>query len=393
MSLRFATVLGALAVAAAATSGLRSAPKTKTMPVKKMPLTQKGREAGVLQQRGLLGKFNRDAAAAGGGTGKVVISQMEDAQYYGPIGVGTPSQTFNVIFDTGSSNLWIPAANCSDCGAHPTFKATDSSTYVPNGAPFNIQYGSGPVSGYLGADDLNVGGLAVSNVTFAEITDASGLGLAYLIGAFDGILGMAFQTISVDNLPPVFFEMIDQGVVDKPIFAFYLETSGQNGELMFGGADPTHYSGNMVQVPLISDTYFEVALNDMSTATTGKITKTTKAILDTGTSLLALPTADATAFAKAVGASPTINPNEYTVDCGSVPNLPTMSITIGGQTFTLTGAQYTINVEDVECLLAVTGIDIPAPAGPLVILGDPFLRTYYAAFDVVNKQVGLALAQ
>lgn len=279
--------------------------------------------------------------------------------------------------DTAASLLFprrVPAENCSDsCGLHKRFNEKASSTFVANGEPFDIDYASGPVSGYVGTDNITWGGLEVSSVSAGLITNASGLGLAFLIGSFDGICGMAFQRISVDDLEPPFITAVKQGVLDEPVFAFYLEASGSAGELSLGGMDPSHYEGAVTYLPLTSETYYEINMDSLKAGGV-PITNISRAVFDTGTSLFAGPTADVEAFAKSVGATPfPLQPREFLIDCAKVPTLPVLEVVVDGHTFALNGADYTLNVEGL-CLLAFTPIDIPAPAGPLWILGDPFLR-------------------
>ena len=69
------------------------------------------------------------------------LQNLQDSEYYGEISVGTPPQKFLVIFDTGSSNLWVPSAQCDkskypSCGNHTLYDHTKSSSYVANGTIF-----------------------------------------------------------------------------------------------------------------------------------------------------------------------------------------------------------------------------------------------------------------
>lgn len=359
----------ACAMAGAATAFLR-------VPLHKMPTVRKQlRDQGVTVQA-VESKY--------GDSANVDIHNYQDAQFYGDLSLGTPGQTFPVIFDTGSSNLWVPSSTCTNCGLFkPKYKSSKSSTYVANGTKFDIQYGSGPVSGFLSEDSVSVGGIPVTGQQFAEITDVSGLGLAFKIGKFAGIMGLAFETISIDGIPPVFVNMVDQKAVDEPVFAFYLSgADGVDGEMTLGGIDSAHYTGDLTYVPVTSEDYWSVGL-DSITIKGESMTTTTKAIVDTGTSLFAGPTEDVKKIAAAVGAKPFVN-GEYTIDCNAGEDI---TFTLGGKDFTFTPADYVIKDQSI-CLFAFLGLDVPG--NPLWILGDPFIRKYYTVFDYGQKRVGFA---
>lgn len=168
--------------------------------------------------------LNRLANYGVEGEHDVPITNFLDAQYYGPITIGSDSQRFTCIFDTGSSNLWVPSHHCNTlaCAAHHKYDSSKSTTYKKDGRELKIQYGSGAISGFLSNDQVTMGGVNVSDFVFGEVTH---LTANFAVAHFDGILGMAWAKISVDNIPTVFDQMISQGLVQEHSFSFYLTPS------------------------------------------------------------------------------------------------------------------------------------------------------------------------
>jgi len=318
----------------------------------------------------------------------IVIKDYQNSQYFGEISVGTPPQTMTVIYDTGSSNLWVPNKKPSFFSKHVTYKHDDSSTYVENGTVFEIAYGSGPVAGEYSRDTMTIGDYECKDYLFAEVDDTSGLGLAYKLGKFDGICGLGFNTMSVDGVPTPLDALVATGEMEEQVFAFYLGDNA-DGELLIGGVDADHYTGDFQYVPVSRKAYWQVKMDALKV--NGQATGScSAAIIDSGTSLLAGPSEDVTALAAAIGVEAN-SVGQYMVDC-DIKNAPDITFTLGGVDYPLSFEEYIIKSGD-QCILAIQGIDIPAPAGPLWILGDVFMRKYYVKFDIAGEQIGIALAK
>ncbi|KAH9999857.1 Asp-domain-containing protein [Russula vinacea] len=316
----------------------------------------------------------------------VPLTNYLNAQYYTEITLGTPPQSFKVILDTGSSNLWVPSVKCTSiaCFLHTKFDSSASSTHKKNGTSFEIKYGSGSMEGFISRDHLSIGDLTIKDQLFAEAVKEPGLAFAF--GKFDGILGLAYDTISVNRVPPPFYEMINQGLIDEPVFSFRLGSSQDDGgEAIFGGIDSSAYTGSISYVPVRRKAYWEVELEKVGFGHEELDLENTGAAIDTGTSLIVLPTDIAEMLNAQIGAKKSWN-GQYIVDCSKVPNLPDLSLYFDGKAYPLKGSDYVLEVQG-TCISSFTPMDIP---GGLWIIGDVFLRRYYTIYDLGRDAIGFA---
>lgn len=304
----------------------------------------------------------RDGTLAARGVGHVGLQDIQNGNLWaGPIAFGSPPQTFQVDFDTGSSDTLVTAGTNA-----PNSSSTSSNT----GTIFWDLYADGTSAvGPVYKDKLSIGGLTAPEAY---------VGLSWTKfwtghGDSQGISGMAFPIIS-EFLPhePYFYSLIKAGVLDEQAFIFKLRPSGSSITLGTKSSAATY-------VPVTSATYWNVGVEVNGW-------RDTTGVVDSGTTLIVAPVPDARFLFASLGLKSYEQDQQYMApyDCDKPPNV-TFSFGNGAKNITLKDTIAFGKTNDGQCILSVIGADVGISGW---ILGDPLFQETDISFDVKNEKVG-----
>uniref|UniRef100_A0A452DQR3 Pregnancy-associated glycoprotein-11 n=1 Tax=Capra hircus TaxID=9925 RepID=A0A452DQR3_CAPHI len=278
------------------------------------------------------------------------LRNIMDLVYLGNITIGTPPQKFQVIFDTGSADLWVPSDFCAvqACSIHARFRHLQSSTFRPTNRTFSITYGCGTVKGIVVHDTVRIGDLVSTDQPFGLSTAEYGFKRI----PFDGVLGLNYPNISYSGAIPIFDKLKNEGAISEPVFAFYLSN---------------------------------ISIERKVIACSGGC----HVIVDTGTAFIKGPKSLVDNMQKLIGARP--RGSKYCVSCSAVNTLPTIIFTINRINYPVPGRAYIIK-DSRGCCYTTFKENQLSPSTEIWILGEVFLRLYFSVFDRGNDRIGLAQA-
>jgi len=221
--------------------------------------------------------------------------------------------------------------------------------------------------------------------------------------SYDAVMGLGMQTNARSNDTDLSL-MSEMGT--SSVMVCYGQRDGEPGRLQLGGGIP---GLSYVELPVIGDLHWALRLDGLSVGGGASLgcdgPPHCSAIIDSGTSLIAVPAATLDQLLVTIG---DVNP-----DCSNIDSLPTIRMQMGGHTLELPPQLYVAKLKDVEeeqtvgwgmfkfpfktgrlveaCLPLFMEMDMTtALHGPVWILGMPFLRAYSATFDRETRQIGLA---
>ncbi|KAH8067964.1 aspartic-type endopeptidase [Aureococcus anophagefferens] len=341
------------------------------------------------------------------GDNDLVLTDYFNNQYVGQISIGTPAQQLSVVFDTGSSDLWIPGRGCNECGHHATFDYTASSTYEPlldkNGdlSKFEVDYGSGKVTGYQAKDSVHLGSLELDDVAFGEVVYEDRDIQSFMM---DGIAGLAFRGLSMVTKPTL-LELLHEQHPDVPyLFSLYLSNDPDDADrpshLTFGDYDLGIVGDNATwhYTPVIKRgfgdfKYWTVKMTGMAVVSTDDASELDLcpsgcyAIVDSGTSGIAVPEESYDALVAAVTKG--LNCRDITCYYAKSADFPALTFKLSPDNeFPMHAADYVSCSRWGECVIKFQ----KSSGSSYWILGDVFMEAYYTLYDVDNLRVGFACA-
>eukprot|EP00347_Sterkiella_histriomuscorum_P000579 403375303 len=304
-----------------------------------------------------------------------------------------------LIFDTGSSWLWVPTTDCKDCHSKAQlYDQKQSSNYVNSGTrPQHIKYGAGSVWGYkstdlLCLDSTNNQETCLNNFNFLAVfvaSDLSGL-------QCDGIVGLSpSNQFSGSDL---FIDKLYQNnIISKKMFSLSLGGTDEKSKVIFGGYDLRYAKDNqnITWNKLIDTNYWSVRLNKAKIGDYVFMLDTNRAIIDSGTSYILMPYNDFSEFKRVIDSINSkcgmdAQTNLYTCQCVTQvhSDFPNIEITLGENTYTIPSTSY-MHRQNFKCYFRVLPQSYNQGIASFWILGDVFMINYYSIFDIDNQRVGL----
>lgn len=154
------------------------------------------------------------------------------------------------------------------------------------------------------------------------------------------------------------------------------------GRYNFGYIDPSAHTGNITYVPVdSSEGYWEWTSSGYAVGSAAFNRTAIKAIADTGTSLLLLPSSVASAYyAKASGAGYDSSQGGWVLPCSGTPPDFTFGVGDDGATITVPGRYIQYAPTDSSERTCFGGIQDDAEI-QLTIFGDVALKAAFVVFD------------
>ncbi|OSD06372.1 acid protease [Trametes coccinea BRFM310] len=321
--------------------------------------------------------------------------EAQDVGYIATIQMGTPPRDFHILMDSGSADLWVGAEGCQSqggggCGNHQFLGTQSSSTFKDLGQQFQVTYGTGAVAGDVVQDNINVAGLALNGHTFGVAAEET-VDFSSDTVPFDGLMGLAQSTLSEQGVPTPVEALAKAGLIDDAITSYKISRLADNkndGEITFGALDQTKFDpSTLVTFPVVSQTgFWEGAMDAVSVDGQDLGLQGRTAILDTGTTLIVAPPADAAAVHQAIPGAQSDGQGGFIIPCSTNASV---ALTFGGQAFAIDTRDLVFQQLDQEnCASGISSGEIDGETTWLV--GDVFLKNAYFSTDVTKNTISLA---